>query len=86
MKISHAACAWSTPNGQILDIRYIDVKHEAGRIKQYGNLEDQCGIAIERAEEKDNGKWTCKMTYVDQDNNAIPEQKNIGVVVSNNKP
>ena len=85
MKIAQAACAWSTPNGQILEI-WSDVKHDFGRIKQYGNLENQCGIAIERAEEKDTGKWTCKMAYVDQDNNAIPQQKSIGVVVSNNKP
>ena len=81
MKISHVgntwACAWKKPNGQILNL-WPNVKYEGGRIKQHGNLENQCGIVIENAKQSDNGKWQCQMTYVDKDNNAMPKHQDIG--------
>ena len=58
-----------------------DVKHEGGRIQQTGNMDKECSIVVQNANEEDNGKWQCQLGYEDEDSNAIPKTRDVDVVV-----
>jgi len=75
------ACAWITPQGKTY-ILWNEATYEAGRIKQFGNADKECGISVNRADDIDNGKWTCQVTSIDETNNAISETKSVDVTVA----
>ena len=80
VKIAHRICAWRSPEGTMFSI-WPDVKHEGGRIQQTGNLDKECSIIVQNANEEDNGKWQCQLGYEDEENNAVPKTRDVDVVV-----
>ena len=80
VNLAHGICAWKSPDGKMFQI-WPGVKHEGGRIQQTGNMEKECTILVNNANEEDNGKWQCQLAYVDTENDAIPKSKDVDVEV-----
>lgn len=80
VNIAHGVCAWKSPDGTIFSV-WPGVKHEGGRIQQSGNMEKECRISINNANEEDNGKWQCQLAYEDNEKNAVVTTKDVDVVV-----
>ena len=45
---------------------------------------DTCAISIKKAQQNDNGKWTCHVSTADWDNNGHTRVANIDVTVLGN--
>ena len=45
-------------------------RYEDGRVMQTGNGRTQCGVAISKAQEGDQGMWVCKISTLDKYDHA----------------
>jgi hypothetical protein len=53
-------CTWIAPSTTRYTLKK-GQQAESGRIRQFGEVDVDCGLRIERVEEKDAGKWTCSV-------------------------
>ena len=53
-----------------------------GKLKQIGNSKRQCAIAVNNAEDVDNGAWKCQITYIKQNGDGVAVSRSVDVKVS----
>ena len=61
---------------------FLFFSYENGRITQKGDGQSTCGASINKAQESDNGKWTCQISVMDTTNNPYTSTADINVTVS----
>ena len=58
--------------------------YEEGRVAQKGDGTSTCAVAINKAQDSDNGKWQCQISTMDANNNAVAYSADANVTVAGN--
>ena len=58
--------------------------YEGGRVEKKGNGTSTCAVAINKAQDSDNGKWQCQISTMDANNNAVASTADVDVTVAGN--
>ena len=56
--------------------------YEGGRVAQKGDGTSTCAVAINKAQDSDNGKWQCQISTMDANNNAVASTADVDVTVA----
>ena len=56
--------------------------YEGGRVAQKGDGQSTCAVAISKAQDSDNGKWTCQVSVTDATSNAVTASADVDVTVA----
>ena len=56
--------------------------YEGGRVAQKGDGTSTCAVAINKAQDSDNGKWQCQISTIDDNNNAVASTADVNVLVA----
>ena len=56
--------------------------YEGGRVAQKGDGKFTCAVAINKAMDSDNGKWQCRISTMDANNNAVVFTADVDVTVT----
>ena len=73
-------CLITDPSGKSF-ILWAGATYEGGRVKEKGDGQFTCAVAISKAEDKDNGKWQCQISTMDANNNAVASTADVDVLV-----
>ena len=68
-----------------LFLLFIIYSYENGRVAQHGDGTSTCAVAINKAKDGDNGKWTCQISTMDANNNAVSSTADVDVTVAGKK-
>ena len=74
-------CLFTDPSGKSF-ILWAGATYEGGRVKQKGDGQSTCAVAINKAQDTDNGKWECQISTMDDNNNAVATTANVNVLVA----
>jgi len=74
-------CLFTTPTGQTY-ILWAGASYEGGRVTQKGDGSKQCAVSVSKAQDTDNGKWTCQISTMDSQNNAASNSADVEVTVA----
>jgi len=74
-------CLFTDPSGKSF-ILWAGASYEGGRVAQKGDGLTTCAVAINKAQDSDNGKWQCQVSAVDANNNAIASSADVDVTVA----
>ena len=70
--------------GRLLHQICLIFSYEDGRVAQKGDGQSTCAVAISKAQDSDNGKWTCQVSVMDATNNAVTSSADVDVTVAGN--
>ena len=71
-------CIFKTPGGRRLVVK----NSLKGRIRCYcKDVQNICGIVIDRVNSNDEGKWSCRMNFVDKRGHRKKQKKSINLVL-----
>ena len=71
-------------SNQVVTLLYNYFSYEGGRIQQKGDGEIVCAVSVEKAQDSDNGKWTCQISTLDVNNNADGGFADVNVIIRGN--
>ena len=65
-------------------IHFVFFSYEGGRVAQKGDGTSTCAVAINKAQDSDNGKWQCQISTMDANNNAVASTADVDVTFAGN--
>jgi len=74
-------CLFTDPSGKSF-ILWAGASYEGGRVAQKGDGTSTCAVAINKAQDSDNGKWQCQISTMDANNNAVASTADVDVTVA----
>merc|ERR1711994_1115116 len=74
-------CLFTNPAGKFFQL-WPGASYEDGRVAQKGDGQSTCAVAISKAQDSDNGKWTCQVSVMDATNNAVTSSADVDVTVA----
>jgi len=74
-------CLFTNPAGKSF-ILWPGASYEGGRVAQKGDGQSTCAVAISKAQDSDNGKWTCQVSVTDATSNAVTASADVDVTVA----
>lgn len=74
-------CLFTNPEGKTY-VLWAGASYENGRVAQHGDGTSTCAVAINKAKDGDNGKWTCQISTMDANNNAVSSTADVDVTVA----
>jgi len=74
-------CLFTNPEGKSY-VLWPGAAYENGRVAQQGDGQSTCAVAINKAQDSDNGKWKCQISVMDATNNAVQSTADVDVTVA----